>query len=225
MSRLPQELCEVILDHLSDDLDTLISCSLVCTAWAAVTRRLIFRDAVLVTRTWDRFRDFVQPHARRLRINAGDFPTGLPDLVLNDVTFLSLCGDFVSPPFARLLPRMLPCIVVLEINTVLDVLESDAILFSSFPCLEVLHLGPSTSLSGSITQKSFPQQIHTLSLGRNCCISTWLEWSIITEPRPRLISLTIDGCPLDCLDRLSRFLHRIAETLEELALGLSPTCS
>lgn len=44
VNNVPPEVYDVIIDHLHDDLDALINCSLVCHAWLPTTRLHLFRD-------------------------------------------------------------------------------------------------------------------------------------------------------------------------------------
>ena len=65
-SILPQELCDQVIDELSDDVESLKSCSLTCHAWLERSRSYIHRSANFCGDWWElpsRFSDFLNMSA------------------------------------------------------------------------------------------------------------------------------------------------------------------
>ncbi|KAF7365543.1 hypothetical protein MVEN_00427600 [Mycena venus] len=58
--QLPQELIEVIIDHLADDSTSLKACSLVCRAWVCRSRRHLYKHITLLVRNILALRELLQ---------------------------------------------------------------------------------------------------------------------------------------------------------------------
>ncbi|KAH9927762.1 uncharacterized protein B0H18DRAFT_1002037 [Fomitopsis serialis] len=78
-SELPLELCEIIVDHLWDDLSTLAACSLVCHAWLPTTR--LHKLLTVTLRTLERCK-WLQAFLDSPSINAEDIPNYVRELHL-----------------------------------------------------------------------------------------------------------------------------------------------
>jgi hypothetical protein len=116
-----QDIQELVIDNLAHDLDTLISCGRVCKAWVPLARKHLLRDVVVRwPQTWDRFRDVIQPYARRPRVETSDIPEPVPAYVAVKITFLLVGGGFSASSHAMLLPRALNRITNLELNNAFE---------------------------------------------------------------------------------------------------------
>lgn len=59
---LPQELIDQILDHFSEDKETLSQCGIVCRAWVPTAQMHLFHDLALSGRDWEDLADVFQRH-------------------------------------------------------------------------------------------------------------------------------------------------------------------
>lgn len=175
---LPQELCDMIMDDLSDDIRSLCACGLVCRAWAFSSRRTLFRSVRLTLNNLDKMRiaeffkllnrrsSFMREPIRRVefglrRSGSSYFKYPIPySRNLAAVTHLIVGEVELTDDLLLSLSRTFAAIVSLEIkNTSVQNLSNFVSFLSSFTSLEELSIHDVTAMASSVeAPPTQPQQ-------------------------------------------------------------------
>ena len=136
----PQIVFERIIDHLSDDRQTLANCILVCREWVEPCQRHFFSQMILTRNNWPAFRDHLHANARYLLIKRAE---RLPPKSLRGQTLVQTLGMLSSGLWDLLNGRCGP-------ETILPV---EDLMHSTFPQATVLIFEPPQSYYPEVTEQ------------------------------------------------------------------------
>jgi len=230
---LPQEMTDAILNNLSDDLASLIACSIVCKAWVVSARRLFCKFVSIHS---DDIAGFlisgraIIPFIRHLVLK--DFETHdvkkwndrLPSLSkerfnrVQSLTLMHILWNQLVPEGQRAIMTQFAGIVCLRFSEIeLDGFANLSSLICAFPHLENLVLDDiEWDDTDSSRRPPFPTHLRALETRWSRAHSI-LEWLLSSEKLPLLHALYIhsdDHVQSNVLDRLLPLFGSSLQKLE-----------
>lgn len=235
-ARLPQEVCDEILTHLSQDPPSLAVCGLVCRAWAVYSRRCLFHSVLLdlITRKSDRFLDLLEHPSSLIpsSIREVELATtrGTADLVRASGRFPSLAavrrltlynhaGIDVDQPL-RALHHAFTAIVVLSLTDV-DFLRFEQIisLICGFPLLKTLKIDWVTWSDATLPpHTALLPEFRVLSLHEGRSYSMLLDWFLDHKSMLPVNTLDLGYAETENIPLLLKCFTITATTLTDLTL-------
>ncbi|KAJ7318091.1 hypothetical protein DFH08DRAFT_399940 [Mycena albidolilacea] len=217
-TNLPQELVDVIVDHLAGDSSSLKACSLASCAWVPRTRLYLFEICSLTSATVFSFSVILRsphctflPHIRSIHVS-GDVPNSTPYNSFDEPAFLvdlhrltgvrmlevelifkRTHGEVAKLAHTNILSAF-PHLTRLSLTnvpmpTVVQLVDTIALFLS----LEELHLAlvcPLPAFTKSMVVKLPPRALHSLTLCRYS-VGPILAWLHAAEHLPKIRSLKL----------------------------------
>ncbi|KAJ7856637.1 hypothetical protein B0H14DRAFT_2752277 [Mycena olivaceomarginata] len=209
-TNLPQELLDVIIDHLAGDSSSLKACSLASCAWVPRTRLYLFEICSLTSATVFSFSVILRsphctflPHIRSIHVS-GDVPNSTPHNTFDEPAFWwtstasQLIFNRTHEEVAKLAHTSIltafPYLTRLSLTnvpmpTVVQLVDTIALFLS----LEELHLAlvcPLSAFTKSMVVKLPPRALHSLTLCRYS-VGPILAWLHAAEHLPKIRSLKL----------------------------------
>jgi len=237
---IPQELVDLIIDHVYSDKPTLAACSLVCRSWLVSTRHHLFSTVCLSqTQNALAFCELlesplvtIQPFVRSLQISSIYGTRWIDEVIprlegLSAVTSLRLSiglQSFSAKTWASLRStfRML---VKLDMDTVqFHTLAEVVNVIYLFPFLEILVLAGNwnqicnDSSFPAAGQYTLPRHLHTLNISRPVAMLEWFlsQYPVLTVSRLHLSSIRMSELPC-----IGKYLKTTGSALQQLALNFN----
>ncbi|KAF8055243.1 hypothetical protein FPV67DRAFT_872953 [Lyophyllum atratum] len=223
---LPQELVDVIIDHLRDDRTALATCSVMCKAWLSRSRSHLMADFSISP--YDLIIDAVDiasifsPYTRNLLLNF--YAYSLPHEIdlFPSITSLYIMRSEINQGMQYRLSAAFTLITHLELrNTRFAAFDVLANLLCSFPRIQTVMLVGCSWLKETepSARISPPRGWHTLSIDLSS-LDTFLAWFTSLDPLPTLSRLRIDQPHEEHLKHVGAAIRALGTSLRYLTIVL-----